>query len=108
MHPCVLANDGDPAVAEITWESPGEAKIKKDKAEIKKAEYGDYAKAGGGSMALDEPLNVVASFTINPVAPDGETEFDPLKIAAVCIENATFFSDPAPTNKVKGEGIPLP
>ncbi len=101
-HPCGI-NTGGPytEVADLSFESPGEVKIKKNKAEIKKAEYGSFnGVLFGTPLTLNEPVNTVVSFTLNPVNDLGDTD---LAFTHVCVENATFFSDDTPTTKIKGE-----
>ncbi len=102
-HPCGIDNvDGAyTEILDLTWASPGEAKVKKDKAEIKNAPMGPYVgQLAGTPLSITAPENIVASFTLRPVNDDGETSLD---WTHVCVENLTTVFDELPTWKIKGE-----
>lgn len=102
-HPCGMETGGPyTEVVDLTNESPGEAKIKKDKAEIKNAPMGEYSgQLSNTELVLNAPENTVASFTLNPVDDDGNTEF--VDWTHVCVENLNAVFDELPEWKIKGK-----
>ena len=100
------------AVIDITNESPGKVIVGNEVITAAKAGYEIFTgQLIGEELALVEPTDVVASFTIRPVDSDSNTTLDPSQIAAICIENVKLYQDPSAIvsqiEQTIGEGISL-
>ena len=100
------------AVIDITNESPVKVIVGNEVITAKNAAYETFTgQLAGEELALVEPTDVVASFTIRPVDSDSNTTIDPDQIAAICIENVKLYQDPSAVisqiEQTVGKGILL-